>query len=177
MCVSLGATKVSVINRNISSLVGGEIHKVVCLYVCFVGDGKMEKTEVTCQSVARCTLWHSSYAGVRKSLRLLAQAEPLLNPECACTTECVFVCVWEIRWCFCVCQWEIPLVLSKWLPAEKHGLKNVRDSSGFCKRWTNVPWPESFTQLILCEKWLAGEMHLRIVDSKHFICHMYLKCL
>lgn len=32
LCVSSGATKVPVINRNVSSLVGGEVHKEMCVF-------------------------------------------------------------------------------------------------------------------------------------------------
>lgn len=70
LCASiLVLPNISVINRGLGSSLGGEFHEV-CVCVCFDRAALMEKPrrqkQLAHRCVAKCTLWHSSYAGVSK---------------------------------------------------------------------------------------------------------------
>ena len=144
VCVPVGVCvlvpvlpKVSVINRRLSSLVGMEFHKEVFVRVCVSSemiDRVKKKTRKESRAVVRLQL-----RTVTLSL-CWCQEKPVspdtsqanLKPRVHINSVCLGV--WGCVWCVLVrsddasvaANGEIPLVLLKWLPAERNHLKNVK---------------------------------------------------
>lgn len=167
MCVSPSATKVFCYKYRPQQLSGwgNSIRSCVCVCVCVCmeGDGNWEKKTEASHApacVAKCTLWHSCYAGVSKSLRLLAPSEPPLNPGCVCTT----LRVWSddvstpANGKFHQCS-----------PSDyQHRNTASRMSETVCERWTNVPWAEfsSVNPLLAGSSWRdGGALFLRLLSK------------